>query len=70
MAKELNTSKTLLNRKENELTKSLSLMDEMNSKLTELASDNSKLYDKYNESQVEFNDINSNPNHLVKQIQS
>jgi len=43
MAKELELFKHKFEKKENELNKSLEVMDEMNNKLTDLANDNSRL---------------------------
>lgn len=60
MAKDLEKSKFNLNKKESELAKSLEIMEEMNSKLTDLSHDNSILYQKLNETKIEA-ESHSNP---------
>lgn len=42
-------------------------MDEMNNKLTDLANDNARMYQKLNENYAK-NDLDIKPNVLVKQI--
>lgn len=67
MIKELELCKNKLHKKEYELKKSIEVMDEMNNKLTDLANDNARMYQKLNENYAK-NDLDIKPNVLVKQI--